>query len=170
MSSPPDRGAYAARQAQLLDALLRDEGLPDGFVPAQADAAGTSLRRKRGRAVAHVWPALALSLGATFEGRFEVFARGTGGGAGVDDSGDPLREGLAFARWIARNDPPFDDDVRVEILLARAALSRRGVWIRAARLRHPESRLLVVARLAFAGPLHRSIRLRLAVPASRRRC
>jgi hypothetical protein len=43
--SVPDRAGYAARQARLLDALLRGDGYPDGFVVAQADAAGRSLRR-----------------------------------------------------------------------------------------------------------------------------
>jgi hypothetical protein len=49
--------------------------------------------------------------------------------------------------------------VRAEILLARAALRRRGLWLSAARLRHPRPRLLVVARLPFAGAVHRSVRL-----------
>lgn len=153
--SAPDRSAYAAGQAQLLDALLRGHGFPRGFIAEQAVAAGNSLRRKRGRAVAHVWPALALSLGDTFDPRFDAFVRSTG----ADDMADPLRLGLAFARFIARQGPPFDDDVRVEIMLARAASRRRGVWIRAARLRHPQPRLLVVTRLPFIGPRHRSIRL-----------
>ena len=50
--SAPDRTGYAARQAHLLDALLRGDGFPAGFAAAQADAAGRSLRRKRARAVA----------------------------------------------------------------------------------------------------------------------
>ena len=157
--SAPDRAAYAVRQAHLLDALLRGGDFPPGFVAAQAEAAGGSLRRKRGRAVAHAWPALALalSLGDAFDARFDEFARG----GAVDASGDPLRDGLAFARWLATAGPPLDDDVRVEILLARAALHGRGLWVRAARLRHPHPRLLFVARLPFAGPVSRSVRVRL---------
>ena len=155
--SAPDRAAYAVRQAHLLDALLRGGDVPPGFVAAQAEAAGGSLRRKRGRAVAHAWPALALSLGDALYARFDEFARR----GAVDASGDPLRDGLAFARWLAKAGPPLDDDVRVEILLARAALHGRGLWVRAARLRHPHPRLLVVARLPFAGPVSRSVRVRL---------
>jgi hypothetical protein len=154
----PDRGAYAERQAQLLDALLCGEGLPGGFVESQAGAAGAALRRKRGRAVAHAWPALALCLGDAFDARFDAFERGAGAGASA--TGDPLRDGLAFARSLQASGVPVDDDTRVEILLVRAALRRRGVWLRAVRLRRPCPRLLIAARLPFAGPVHRGVRLR----------
>ena len=155
----PDRAAYAARQAQLLDSLLRGADPPPGFVAAQADAAGSSLRRKRGRAVAHAWPALALSLREEFDARFDAFARG----AGVDDSADPRRDGLAFARWLAAGGAPLADDARVEVLLARAALRHRRPWVGVARLREPYPRLLVVARLPFGElVLQRSVRLRRA--------
>ena len=166
MTTLPDRGAYAKRQAQLLDALLRGEDFPAGFAAPQADAAGRALRRKRGRAVAHAWPALALSLGETFDARFDAFARGAAAG---DPAGDPLRDGLAFARWIEAAGDPLDDDARVEILLARAALRGRGVWVRAARLRQPYPRLLVVARLPFAGTVQRSFSARRARRARRGR-
>jgi hypothetical protein len=154
--SAPDRGAYAERQAQLLDALLRGDDPPPGFVAVQADAAGDALRRKRGRAVAHAWPALALSLGDAFAARFDAFARD----GGVDASAEPLRDGLAFARWVAAADGAvLDDDARVEVLLARAALRRRGPWARVARLRHPHARLLAVARLPFVGTVVGRLRL-----------
>ena len=151
--SAPDREGYAARQAQLLDALLRGADYPAGFVAAQADAAGRSLRRKRARAVAHAWPALALQLGDTFDARFDAFART----ADAPASGDPLRDGLAFARSLGR-DAALGDDARVELLLARAALHRRGLFVRAAWLRRPHRRLLVVARVPWLGAVHRSVR------------
>jgi hypothetical protein len=153
--SAPDRAGYAARQAQLLDALLRGDGYPEGFAAAQADAAGRSLRRKRGRAVAGAWPALALELGAAFDARFDAFARRTD----APDPGDPLSDGLAFARRLARG-APLGDDARAELLLARAALRRRGLFVAAARLRRPYPRLLVVARLPWVGPMRWSLRLR----------
>ena len=149
--SAPDRSGYAARQARLLDALLRGDGYPDGFVVAQADAAGRSLRRKRGRAVADTWPALALELGAAFDVRFDAFARC----AVAPEPGDPLRDGLEFARWI-EHDAPLGDDARVELLLARAAPGRRRPFVGAVRLRRPHPRLLVAARLPWIGTLHRS--------------
>jgi hypothetical protein len=148
-SATPDRAAYAAGQAALLDALLRGDGYPEGFVAAKADAAGTSLRRKRGRAVARVWPALAIELGSGFDERFDAYARAVDAPA----SGDPLADGLAFARSL---DHRFGDNVRVELLLARAALRRRGVFVRVARLREPYPRVLVVARLPLLGARHRS--------------
>jgi hypothetical protein len=152
--SVPDRTGYAARQAQLLDALLRGGDYPEGFVAALADAAGRSLRRKRGRAVTAAWPALALDLGEAFGARFDAFARAVD----APPSGDPLGDGLAFARSLGR-ELRLGDAARTEVLLARAALARRGLFVRAAWLRRPHRRLLVVARVPRAGPVHRSLRL-----------
>jgi hypothetical protein len=156
--SAPDRAAYAARQAQLLDALLRDDELPPGFAAAQAAAAGGALRHKRARAVARGWPALALCLGRAFEDRFDAFVRDAG------TAGEPLADGLAFARWIESGGGVLDDGARVEVLLARAALRRRGVWVGAVRLRRPYRRVLVVARLPVRGTVARSVRLGAAGP------
>ena len=150
--SAPDREAYAARQAQLLDALLRGDVPPTGFDAAQAGAAGGSLRRKRGRAVALAWPALALQLGDAFAARFDAFARTFDAPA----SGAPLQDGLAFARSLGR-ETPLRDDVRAELLLARAALRRRGVFAAAAWLRRPRRRLLVVARVPSLGVVRCSV-------------
>jgi hypothetical protein len=147
--SAPDRAGYAARQAQLLDALLRGNDYPAGFVAAQADAAGRGLRRKRGRAVRQAWPALALQLGARFDARFDAFARAVDAPA----SGDPVQDGLAFARSLRRGADPvrLGDDARAELLLARAPLRRRGLFAGAAWLRTPRRRMLVVARLPWIG-------------------
>jgi len=153
----PDRGAYGAHQAQLLDALLRGEDFPAGFAAAQAVAAGSALRRKRAHAVARAWPALALCLGDAFDVRFEAFTRGVSAGTGAPACGDPLRDGLAFARSTAARGVPLGDDVRAEMLLARATLRRRAPWVRAAWLRRPYRRLLVVARLPRAGVWQRSL-------------
>jgi len=150
--SEPDRTAYAARQAQLLDALLRGSEPPAGFDAAHAGAAGSSLRRKRGRAVAQACPALALELGDGFGACFDAYARANDAPA----SGAPLEDGLAFARSL-RHVTPLDDDVRVELLLARAALRRHGVFAGAAWLRRPRRRLLVVVRLPGLGTVHRSV-------------
>ncbi|MEA2156579.1 MAG: hypothetical protein QOE11_2719 [Solirubrobacteraceae bacterium] len=152
--SAPDRAGYAARQVQLLDALLRGDDYPEGFAAAQADAAGHSLRRKRARAVQGAWPALALELGDAFGARFDAFART----ADAPRSGDPLADGLAFARRLER-DTRLGDASRAELLLARAALRRRGLFAAAARLRRPYPRLLVVARIPLLGPVHASLRL-----------
>ena len=150
--SAPDREAYAACQAQLLDALLRGDEPPAGFDAVQADAAGCSLRSKRARAVARAWPALALDLEDSFHHRFDAFARTVGAPA----SGDPRADGLAFARSLGRA-APLGDDARAELLLARAALRGGGAFVGAAWLRRPRRRLLVVARLPGLGALQRSV-------------
>jgi hypothetical protein len=147
----PDRTEYAARQAQLLDALLRGGDYPEGFAAAQADAAGRSLRRKRARAVAGAWPAVAIDLGDAFGPRFDAFARVVD----LPPSGDPLADGLAFARSLGRA-AGLGDAARAEVLLARAALARRGLFVRAAWLRRPYRRLLVVGRAPLVGHFHRS--------------
>jgi hypothetical protein len=153
--SETDRSGYAARQARLLDALLRGDDYPAGFAAAQADAAGRALRRKRARAVARAWPALTLDLGDASGTRFDAFARGTRAPA----SGDPLRDGLAFVRWL-EHDTRLGDDARAELLLARAALRRRGVFVAAAWLRRPCRRLLVAVRLPWGDPIVRSVSTR----------
>lgn len=152
--SAPDREAYAARQAQLLDALLRGDEPPEGFDTAQAGAAGSSLRRKRGRAVALAWPALALALGDGYGARFDAFARSVD----APPSGDPLADGLAFALRLQPGE--LTDDARVELLLARAALGRdrdgrrrprRTPFAAAARLAAPRPRTLIVVALPGLG-------------------
>lgn len=152
MSAPDARALYAARQAQLLDALLRGDEYPAGFAAAQADAAGSALRRKRARAVAGALPALAIDLGDGFAGAFDRFARVTDAPA----SGDPRADGVAFARSLGRGEQRLGDAARAELLLVRAALPRRGVFVRAAWLRRPSRRLLVVVRLPRLGSAHRS--------------
>jgi hypothetical protein len=157
--SAPDRLAYGERQARLLEALLRGEAPPAGFAADKAAASGSSLRRKRAHAVARAWPALALALGDEFASRFDAYARA----ADLPASGDPLEDGLEFARSHAGGGP-LPDDVRVEMLLARAALRRHGLFARAAWLRRPLPRLLVVVRLPWLGARH----LALGAPRMRR--
>jgi len=151
----PDRVAYGERQARLLDALLRGGDPPEGFAVAQAAASGRSLRHKRAGAVARACPALALDLGETFAARFDAYARA----ADAPASGDPLEDGLVFARS-AQCGARLGDDARAELLLARAASRRRGLFVSAARLRRPHPRLLVVVRVPWLGPHHASLALR----------
>jgi len=159
-----DRTGYAAKQAALLEALLRGGEPPAGFAAAKAHAASQSLRRKRVGAVRHAWPALTVALGATFDERFDAFARTTGPPA----FGEGLADGLAFVSSLA---PAHElgDDVRVELVFARAILvrvrrdgggwrPRRGPFARIARLRHPH-RLLFVVHLPRLGPRHASVAL-----------
>jgi hypothetical protein len=159
---PADRAGYAARQADLLDALIRGDAYPDGFDTAHADAAGEALRHKRSRAIGHAWPALAGALGGSFESLCDAFVRAR------TTSGDGLSDGRAFVSWLADGGDDGtdttglveDDDVRVEILLAGAlrrrrprsgvARRRRGVFVGQRRLHDPQ-RLVVVIRMPWIG-------------------
>jgi len=104
--------------------------------------------------VAHAWPALALQLGAGFRERFDAVARETD----MPASGDPLEDGRLFARSPAC-DVRLGDDARAELLLA-PALRGRGLFVRAAWLRRPTPRLLVVMRLPGLGPRRLVVALR----------
>jgi hypothetical protein len=159
-----DRTGYAAKQAALLEALLRGGELPEGFAAAKADVASQSLRRKRAGAIRHAWPALTVALGAAFDERFDTFARTTG----PPEFGEGLSDGLAFVSSLAPGHE-LDDDVRVEVLFARAILvrgrrgrgewrPRRGPFVRVARLRHPH-RLLLVVHVPRLGRRHASVAL-----------
>ena len=157
-----DRSGYAAKQAALLEALVRGGELPQEFAAAKADAASQSLRRKRAGAIRHAWPALMVALGASFDERFDAFARTTGPPA----FGEGLTDGLAFVSWLARGEE-LGDDVRVEMLFARAIVvcSRRGwhmrrtPFLRVARLRHPH-RLLAVVHVPRLGRRSATLALR----------
>ncbi len=142
--SAPDRAAYGEAQEALLDALLRGGEPPEGFAATHAAAAGRSLRRKRAGLAAATWPALFLEAGE----RFDAFARE------VDAAGDPVADGLAFARRLG-GAAALGDDARVELVLARA--SSRRVFVSAVRL---EREVLFVVRLPWVGPVAR----RLAAP------
>jgi hypothetical protein len=152
-----DRAEYAARQAALLEALMRGDGYPAGFDSDRAGRAGSSLRRKRARAVRSAWPGLSAGLGPDFEARFDAFVRATGPPA--SDGG--LVDGLAFVDWLGPGeDAALTEPVRVELLLARAAVRRRrgtdgfvrrrGAFVGAARLGDPP-RLIVVIQAPGVG-------------------
>ena len=163
MTPPADRARLEAQQAELLRALLRGDGFPQDFDPGDAAAAGRSLRRKRARMVSGAWPALAHELD-DFEQRFDAFART----APPPAVGFGHTDGFAFVRTLPREE--LTDNIRVELLLARASIAgppgkprpRRGVFIGAALLRVPR-RLLIVHRTPRLG------RKLVAVPLGRRR-
>ncbi len=88
------RAELAARQAELVAALVADGPLPSGFDPARVDAAATALLRKRAGEVGEAWPLLAAALGPRWKAQFVAWARGrvrTGSFA----------DGFAFARELS---------------------------------------------------------------------
>ncbi|MFI7605293.1 hypothetical protein ACIBTV_09220 [Micromonospora sp. NPDC049366] len=84
-------GGLAARQAELVAALVAGGPDPAGFAPAPLAAARAALLRKRAGDVARHWPLLAAALGADWPATFATWAaaRPTGGS---------LRDGWDLAR------------------------------------------------------------------------
>lgn len=146
---PADRDAVAARQSELLRALLRGDDFPAGFDERMAGAASLALRRKRARAVARTLPALAHSLGERFERLFLAYAARTPS----PERPGGLADGLRFARTLPA-DVDLPDAARTELLLRRA---QRRVFLGAARLRG--FRVLIVLRLPLVGLHVRALRL-----------
>lgn len=150
--TPADRARLEAQQAELLRSLIRGEDFPAEFDEAKADAASRSLRRKRARMVAGDWPAVAGGLGESFAARFDAFARTTP----PPRFGFGYTDGLAFTRTLS--DDELSDDMRVELLLARAVVTgspgelraRRGAFLGAVMLRAPR-RLVIVHRTPRLG-------------------
>ncbi len=112
-----ERERLAARQAELVRALVQGGPVPDGFDAAKVEAAARSLIGKRRREAARAWPALAACLGAEYRPLFDAFAGKTPPPA----EGGPLADGRAFARSLpwAR----LDDGSRLEVVRFDAAHS-----------------------------------------------
>lgn len=145
------RARLAARQAELITALYGGppaEGLDARLVTLTSD----SLARKRTRAVARAWPALARALGADLADQFTAFARVT-----PPPEGGALADGLAFSQVIAHK-RQLPDDARIEAMLATSRVKlrhnrlvpRRGPRL-AAVTTGPPRRLVIIASLPPAG-------------------
>ncbi|MEV0811088.1 hypothetical protein, partial [Micromonospora sp. NPDC050200] len=105
----------AARQAELVAALVAGAPTPAGFAPAPVQAARVALLGKRSGEVARHWPLLAAALGGTWWDTFREWAadRPTNGS---------LRDGWDLARALRERGtlPPLG----AEELVAREAGSR----------------------------------------------
>jgi hypothetical protein len=150
MTAEP-RARLAARQAELISALYGGqpaEGLDARLVTLTSD----SLARKRARAVARAWPALARALGPGLADQFAAFARVT-----PPPEGGALADGLAFSQEIAHQ-RPLPDDARIEGMLATSRVklrhnrlvSRRGPGLAAVTTGRPR-RLVIIATLPLVG-------------------
>lgn len=161
------RARLAARQAELISALYGGppaEGLDARLVALSSDA----LARKRARALARAWPALARALGADLTGQFAAFARVT-----PPPDGGALADGLAFSRVIARQ-RRLPDDARIEGMLAASRVKlrhnrlvpRRGPRLAAAITATRPRRLVVIASLPPTGTRIITLGPRTPVPCS----
>lgn len=83
----------AARQAELVTALVAAGPVPAGFDPDRLSAARRALLRKRAGEAAKAWPQLAASIGNEWPA---VFARHRDGASPVG----PLRDGWDVARTL----------------------------------------------------------------------
>lgn len=81
-------GDLAARQAELVAALVAGGPLPPGFDPAALAAARAVLLRKRAGDVARHWPLLAAGLGADWPATFARWAAGRPTGGSLRDGWD----------------------------------------------------------------------------------
>ncbi|WP_405090370.1 hypothetical protein OG767_22415 [Micromonospora sp. NBC_01392] len=85
-------GDLAARQAELVAALVAGGPLPPGFAAAPVEAARRALRRKRAGDVARHWPLLAAGLGADWPAVFVDWAAGRPTNGSLRDGWDLARE------------------------------------------------------------------------------
>ncbi|MFG1675986.1 hypothetical protein [Micromonospora sp. NPDC049282] len=146
-------GDLAARQAELVAALVAGGPLPSGFAPAPVDAARRALLRKRAGDVARHWPLLAAGLGADWPAVF------TGWADGRPTSGS-LRDGWDLARELRDRGalPPLG----AEELAVREAASRYD-----GRAAPRPRRLPALARTGGAVAIQLAGRVRLLRPAPR---
>ncbi|GAA2716882.1 hypothetical protein ACFY2R_11915 [Micromonospora olivasterospora] len=94
MSAPGSArpGDLAARQAELVAALVAGGPLPPGFDPGPVDAARRALLRKRAGDVARHWPLLAAGLGPDWPATFARWAAGRPTNGSLRDGWDLARD------------------------------------------------------------------------------
>ncbi len=147
------RKKLAAAQLELVRALTGRTGAPAEFDCTRIQATARTLMRKRARAVAHAWPQLARSLGATFDEQFELYAHAHT----LAQEGGVLADGRSFARLLARAGALADEalleiirfDLRYRIRSEKVT-PRRGFSIGAGVLKQPP-RFVVAVRLPMLG-------------------
>lgn len=123
------RGGVAARQRELVAALVAGAEPPQGVDRDRVRVQATALLRKRGRSVAHVQPDLAAALGPGFGVAFQSYARDRTG-LPPDHAAD---DALEFARFLLRagGQPYVSAEVRREARrVTRPRLSRLGLLLR----------------------------------------
>lgn len=141
MDQPAPPGSLAARQAELVAALVAGDPVPAGFDPAAIEATRRSLLRKRAAEAAKVWPMLAASLGAGWTSTFCVHRAGT-------EPVGALRDGWELARSLCAS--------RALPRSAREELDSREAVLRYDGRDAPRPRRLQLIRRAVVELLRRS--------------
>nr|BEK68715.1 hypothetical protein KPHV_59420 [Kitasatospora purpeofusca] len=103
------RARLAARQTELLTALVAGGPVPPGFDPAQVRAQATGLAAKRRDTTAKVAPDLPRLLGAQYGPLFLAYARGN------PQTGGYRADARAFAAWALTGRPEPSDDQRRDL-------------------------------------------------------
>jgi len=112
------REELAARQAQLLRALLAGAEPPDGFPPHRLATEARSLRNKRRKLTARLEPELVTELGERFGALFDAYALANPPEVGAGARADAAR----FVGWLSgRGELP-----RARGLSSWLPLRRRG--------------------------------------------
>jgi hypothetical protein len=92
MSDPDPQEELRRTQASLVAALVAGAPTPPGFDERLVRATAASLRVKRAGEVAHMWPALAASLGPQWMATFTGWAEGRPPAGSVRDGWDLARD------------------------------------------------------------------------------
>ncbi|SDT50279.1 hypothetical protein SAMN05216371_2576 [Streptomyces sp. TLI_053] len=100
------RARLAARQTELLTALVAGGPVPPGFDPAQVRAQATGLAAKRRDTAAKVAPELPRLLGALYGPLFLAYARNR------PQTGGYRADARAFAEWALGGRPEPSEDQR----------------------------------------------------------
>ncbi len=103
------RARLAARQTELLTALVAGGPVPPGFDPAQVRAQATGLAAKRRDTAAKVVPDLPRLLGAQYGPLFLAYARGN------PQTGGYRADARAFAEWALTGRPEPSEDQRRDL-------------------------------------------------------
>ncbi len=128
----------AARQAELVAALVASGPLPSGFDPDRLAVARRALLRKRAGEAAGVWPLLAASLGRAWP---DAFAASVAGRASLG----ALRDGWDLARELSRRGE-LSDTAAVELAEREVSLRHRDGRPRRlpAIRRHPDGAVVQI--------------------------
>jgi hypothetical protein len=98
MPNPTELAQLAARQAELVAALVADQVCPTGFDPAQIAAQQASLLRKRWQFLCKNWPGFLELWPTVIPDEFQKYAQTTS----LTEHGGGLYDGQQFAHCLAQ--------------------------------------------------------------------
>ena len=140
------RARLAARQAELVAALVGQGAAPPGFDAQRVQSAATALAIKRLRGVLRAWPTLAAALGNRFAERFHEYAKIHP----LPLTGGPLMDGRMFVRHLSAMES-IPNDVLLQALEFDLRWTPRNLpSLKYVRLNNPR-RLVVALRLPWLG-------------------